>query len=106
MIAKLLTKALNLILSLIAKLVALILTPISAIINAALPDLHNVASTISDFINNHIGNISYFLSWVGPYTKAAIRLELTIISAFFTIYIGYIVIHTTIRLIRKIRGMF
>lgn len=106
MIASLITKLFSFILSLLSSLVRIIISPISLLINNTIPDLHSVATTISNFINNSLGNIGYFFSWLGPLTKSAVRLELSIISAFFTIYLSYIVIHTSIRLIRKIRGMF
>lgn len=107
MIAKLLTKLLAFILSIIGKIVGFILSPLTNLINSSLPDLHNTVTTIINFINNHIlDNFTYFMSWLGPMTRGAIKLEFEIIAIFFTIYAVYLGIQITIIVITKIKSMF
>lgn len=106
MIAKLITKLFNFILSLIAKLVGTILSPLTGLVSRLLPDLSSYVATIDNFINTGLSNLGYFFSMFGPLTRGAIALEFNLISIFFTIYAGYIVIEVTIYLITKIKSMF
>ena len=106
MIASLLTKLFSFILSIIASLVHIILLPLTSLVNALIPDLHTWSTSISEFINTYIPGITYFLSWLGPFTLSVIKLEMSLISIFFTCYAAYLTIHTTVYLITKIKSMF
>lgn len=106
MIAKLITKFFGFILSLIMSLVNILLSPLNSLVTSLLPDLSTYVTTIDNFINTFIGNIGYFLSMLGPLTRGALALEFNLISIFFSIYATYVVIHTSIYLITKIKSMF
>lgn len=106
MIAKLITKFFGFILELIMSLVNIILTPLNLLVTSLIPDLSSYVTTINNFINTFIGNITYFLTMLGPLTKSALILEFNLMSIFFTIYMSYLVIHTSIYLITKIKSMF
>lgn len=106
MIASLITKLFTFLLSVIASLISIILAPLSAAVTALIPDLHTWVVQIENFINTYVPAISYFISWVGPFTLSVIRLELSFVTIFFTAYTFYLVIETTIFLITKIKSMF
>lgn len=106
MIAKLITKFFNFILSLIMSLVSTILSPITTLVSNALPDLSSYVTTINGFINTMLANIGYFFSMLGPITRGAILLYLNLLGVFFTIYAGYLTVEVTIYLITKIKSMF
>lgn len=106
MIASFITKIFTFLLSVIASLIAIILAPLSAVVSALIPDLHSWVIAIENFINQYIPGISYFISWVGPFTLSVIKLELSFITIFFTAYAAYLVVETTIFLITKIKSMF
>lgn len=106
MIASLLTKLFSFILSIVASLVAIILWPLNQAINTLIPDLRSWVIVIENFINQYVPGISYFLSWLGPVTLSVIRLEMTLITIFFTAYSVYLAIHFTIFLVTKIKSMF
>lgn len=107
MIAKLLTKLLGFILNIIGTVIGYILSPITNVISANVPDLHNALTTIQNFINNYVvRGFTYFPSFLGPLTKGALRLEFDIIAIFFTIYAVYVTVYVSIRVITKIKSMF
>lgn len=106
MIAKLITKFFNFILSLIMSLVSTILSPLTSLVSSALPDLSGYVTTINGFINTALSNLGYFFSMLGPITRGAILLYLNLLGIFFTIYAGYLVIEVSIYLITKIKSMF
>lgn len=106
MVAKLITKFFNFILSLITSVVSLILSPISRLVSSLLPDLTSYVATFDNFINTAFDGIGYFLHFLGPTTRSVIALEFNLISIFFTIYAAYITYEVTIYLISKIKGMF
>ena len=106
MIAKLITKFFNFILSLITTVVSWILAPITSLVTNLLPDLSSYVATFDNFINTAFDSIGYFLSMLGPVTRGVISLEFNLISIFFTIYAGYITYEITIYLVTKIKSMF
>lgn len=106
MIAKLITKFFNFILSLIMSLVSTILSPLTSLVSNAIPDLSTYVSTINNFINTMLGNIGYFFSMLGPITRGAILLYLNLLGIFFTIYVSYLAIEVAIYLVTKIKSMF
>lgn len=106
MISSLITKLFTFILSVVASLVTIILYPLTQAVNALIPDLHTWASTVDSFIAQYVPGISYFLSWIGPFTLSVIKLEMSFISIFFTAYAIYLTVHTTVFLITKIKSMF
>lgn len=106
MIAKLITKFFNFILSLITSVVSLILTPITRLVTNLLPDLSSYVATFDNFVNTAFDGIGFFFSILGPVTRGIIALEFNLISIFFTIYAGYITYEVTIYLVSKVKGMF
>lgn len=106
MIAKLISKFFLFILSLVSSLVNILLLPLTTLVNALVPDLHTWAVAVENFINTYIPKISYFLSWLGPFTRSVISLEITCISIFFTMYATYLTIQCGIYMITKIKSMF
>lgn len=106
MIAKLITKFFNFILSLITSLVSIILTPITSLVSSLLPDLSSYVATVDGFINTGIANLGYFFSMLGPITRGAILLYLNLLGIFFTIYVTYLGYEVAIYLITKIKSMF
>lgn len=106
MIASLISKFFQFILSVIMTLISVILTPLTTLVSSLLPDLSGPVTTINSFINTMLANIGYFFSMLGPITRGAILLYLNLLGIFFTIYASYIVIEITIYLVTKIKSMF
>lgn len=106
MIARLITKLFTFILSLIAKIVGLILSPLTAAINALIPDFSLLVSKFVSFVNTMLYMIGWFFNLLPPTVKSIILFYLSLVLVFFTMYSIYIVYHTITYLISKIKNMF
>ena len=106
MIAKLITKLFTFILSLIAKLVGIILSPLTAAINALIPDFSLLVAKLVSFINTMLYMVGWFFNLLPPTVKSILLFYLSLVLIFFTLYSIYIVYHTTTYLITKIKSMF
>lgn len=106
MIASLISKLFTFILSVISSFISIVLWPLDRLVNSLIPDLSGYVSQIESFMQTYIPGLSYFLSWIGPVTLSVIRLELALVSVFFTIYASYLIIQVSMYLITKFKNLF
>lgn len=106
MIASFISKIFTFILSVISSLVSIILSPLDSLVDSLLPNLSSYITQIESFMQTYVPGLSYFLSWLGPFTISVIRLELSLVAVFFTIYASYLILQVTLYLITKIKNLF
>lgn len=94
----------NGILNLCMKVIDIVLTPINLLFDNLFPDVGNMISTFSTFVNKYVGGtLSYFFSLLPPIFRGLLITFLTFVIAYYGVYYTYIGIKKIFDIIQKIK---
>lgn len=95
---------LNGILKFAIKLVDIVLTPINLLFDNLFPDVANMISTFSTFVNTYVGGaLSYFFSLLPPIFRGLLIAFFTFVIAYYGVYYTYVGIKKIFEVIQKIK---
>lgn len=94
----------NGILNILMKVIDIVLTPLNLLFDNLFPDVGNMISTFSTFVNTYVGGtLSYFFSLLPPIFRGLLTLFITFVIAYYGIYYTYIGIKKIFDIIQKIK---
>lgn len=94
----------NGILNLLMKIIDIVLTPLNLLFENVFPDVSNMISTFSTFVNTYIGGaLSYFFNLFPPIFRTLLITFFTFVIAYYGIYYTYLAIKKLFDIIQKIK---
>lgn len=94
----------NGILNLLLKVADIILTPLNLLFENLFPNVSNMISTFSTFVNTYIGGaLSYFFNLLPPIFRGLLITFLTFVIAYYGVYYTYVAIKKIFEVIQKIK---
>lgn len=94
----------NGILGVLMKLIDIVLTPLNLLFDNLFPDVSNMISTFTTFVNKYVGGtLSYFFSLLPPIFRGLLVTFLTFVIAYYGIYYTYLGIKKIFDVIQKIK---
>ena len=94
----------NGILGILMSIINIVLTPLNLLFDNLFPDVGNMISTFSTFVNQYVGgSLSYFFSLLPPLFRGLITTFITFVIAYYGIYYTYVSIKKLFDVIQKIK---
>lgn len=94
----------NGILNVLMSVINIVLTPINLLFDNLFPNVGNMISTFSTFVNQYVGgSLSYFFSILPPIFRGLLTTFLTFVIAYYGIYYTYIGIKKLFDIIQKVK---
>ena len=94
----------NGILNVCLKVIDIVLTPINLLFDNLFPDVGNMISTFSSFVNQYVGgSLSYFFRLLPPIFRGLLTTFITFVIAYYGIYYTYVGIKKIFEVIQKIK---
>lgn len=94
----------NGILKLLVKVIDILLTPLNLLFENLFPDVSDMISTFSTFVNRYIGGgLRYFFNLFPPIFRGLVVTFITFIIAYYGVYYTYIGIKKIFDIIQKVK---
>lgn len=94
----------NGILNILMKVIDIVLTPLNLLFENLFPNVANMISTFSTFVNQYIGgSLSWFFSLLPPIFKGLLISFITFVIAYYGIYYTYVGIKKIFDIIQKVK---